>query len=256
MNRWHRQEIFTEEEAADFLHVSQRQVRQLVQEGKLAVVRDGPRYTRFLWSDLMDYLWQHRRAPLPRAQDMAALRAHRRQTEGWRNVYRALMAEGDRRLSITSTLRTYFPEDEAQALVTVLRDLEWPELVQASRTLVDHLSVLEEKGTLTALVRACEALVRQLSGTPGSTRDAAELGLSLPGQAARARNSGKRYGRNHLPGQIPSPPAAMPPGGGALERGTCMYPMRPHLDIGGAPRSPGRAGSKRELRAHYSKMRC
>jgi len=31
--------------------------------------------------------------------------------------------------------------------------------------------------------------------------------------SAKARNSGKRYRRNHPPGQIPSPPAAMPPGG-------------------------------------------
>ena len=256
MKTWCRQEVFTEEEAADFLRIRKRQIRQLVREGKLAVVRDGPRFTRFLWGDLMDYIHQHRIAPISRAQDMAVFTAYRRQTEGWRNVCRSLMGDDDGGLSLMSTLRTYFPEDKGEALATLLRDLEWPELVQAGRTLADHLSVLEEKGTLTALLRACEALVRQLSGTPGSTRDAAELGLSLPGQAARARNSGKRYGRNHLPGQIPSPPAAMPPGGGALERGTCMYPMRPHLDIGGAPRSPGRAGSKRELRAHYSKMRC
>jgi len=176
MNRWHRQEVFTEEEAADFLRISKRQIRKLVREGKLAVVREGPRFTRFLWGDLMDYMHQHRIAPIPRAQDMAALTAHRRQTEGWRSVCRLLMGEDDGGLSLMSTLRTYFPEDKGEALATLLRDLEWPELVQAGRTLADHLSVLEEKGTLTALVRACEALVQQLSETPGSRRDAAELG--------------------------------------------------------------------------------
>jgi len=176
--------VFTEEEAADFLRIRKRQIRQLVREGKLAVVREGRRFTRFLWGDLMDFMHQHRIAPISRAQDMAVFTAYRRQTEGWRNVCRSLMGEDDGGLSLMTALHTYFPEDKGEALAILLRDLEWPELVQASRTLVDHLSVLEEKGTLTALVQACEALVQQLSETPGSTRDAAQLGLSLPGQAA------------------------------------------------------------------------
>ena len=193
-SRKSRKEVFTEEEAAAFLMTSTRRIRRLVEEGELATVRDGLRYTRFLRAHLLDYLCRHHVGPPLRAEDFAVFRAHRRQTESWRQVYETLVGEKDEGLSIVSSLHTYFPGEEAEGLATILRDLEWSESMQASRTLVDELSIVEESGTLTALVQTaerlalnCETLLEQLPGTVNGARGLIEPVLEREGQEGTPR---------------------------------------------------------------------
>jgi len=49
-------EILTVEEAAKFLKLSQGQVRKLIREGELPVIRRGRRYTRVHAKDLLEFV--------------------------------------------------------------------------------------------------------------------------------------------------------------------------------------------------------